>query len=389
MRYHNSLYGALLSSFVIFFPTCGMEQSSEKLKSIETQKKNLLLKIEEQQATLNTPIKPSSYKSSHFQFLINKEWESDPKTGTINSYRKLILNEAIPPYINQLVADKSLLIEKKLEEIDRLFGKHSLYTLQMIYKKNEQELREKNLLEQYRKTMLQKKDLDVHLPIKIESTLTQLPVTLVQQKTLETQPVFLQRELSIQPSENNNKITFNRFTYEKLRYDYQAYTDCQQRGIDCKIGDPFILVDVIVGKSKGVLMSLPLPLFIDDKGNIKTEIFLPFSKQPFIISTLDAEQLRKYLPGIAVTFYNTLKPIYNTTFATYLVEENILEKQEDGKYTHGPNGSKALLERYFKLWGIPEKDYKQPLQNWFGQAVSFVQNFITTAFNYIRALFRS
>jgi 5'(3')-deoxyribonucleotidase len=171
----------------------------------------------------------------------------------------------------------------------------------------------------------------------------------------------------------NNEIKFTESTYKGLMYNYQAYVfwanqiNKNWRNKDlqwCNINDPFINVDIIVFDESGNITShktdfpLPLPIFLDDDGTIKEEIFLPLSQRPFIVNDKNTKSLQKELRNMALQFYKNIEGKYNENDIENLTKAGVIQKQ-DNTYIHGQKSCKPLLEKYFEAWGIPEDEYKQ------------------------------
>lgn len=356
MKYYNAAYIAFISMLMIFFYAFGME-----LEINNKEKKTFLLnKIEMQQQVLNNTAMEPLYSDDFFNVYFTRIQElekQDPKImhQTLTNIKNELKTVAIHN-INKIAA-ADLTIPKKLEHIEKRFHDKSLFFLIETFKKNKNDLNKNNLIKAYR-ALKEQALLNKQIPISPQTIPTQPPHQ--QSPTIKQQPI--QKPII----HKYNEINFNQFTYAGLQYDYDAYSDCQE--IDCNISDPFIRVDITINTfddngniitSEKIPKTLPLPIFINDKGNVKEEISLPFDQKPFVIKDFNAELLQKRLPYLAAKFYNSTKGFYNEYRMNYLVEEKVLEKDKDDNYTHGPNGCKNLLERYFILWGIPETDYKQ------------------------------
>jgi hypothetical protein len=404
MKYHSLLYVALIGTFMIFFPASGMQ--SVTVNKDTKEKISLIFIIEQQQKTLDyvsvgQPIyTPDFFKSLYAN--ISATLKADPANETeqdkpLRQYWQQQLKIHAVDCINAIIK-KYPLIDTQLKLIEERFQEDSLFFLRKTVEHNEAILKQQpDLFAHYQQIIKEEK------PIPVEKQ------PIITTKTTSTQPATIElKPLREKITNKYNKIKFNELTYKGLLYDYQAFTDCKNRKIPCKQNDPFIRVEITIFDEHGNIIShnqdmpLPLPIFIDDNGNIKQEIFLPISKRPFIIDPIDINLLQEKLPYLAIKFYNKIENGYNKNLMNYLVAENVIENI-NGTYIHGLNGCKELLEKYFELWGIPEEDYKsqpeiteeeasaaepEPQASILKRFFTAIGRGIASIFDYLKSLFR-
>ena len=345
------------------------------------------------------PTQEDLRRLDHFKQIVEDIKKLDPKSKNFEidkaSYEQILSEEidSINPinYINLIIC-KYPLLKDCIHLITERFHDDSLYFLRKTIKYNEYQLKAQQLFDYYQQ-------------------ITQQPTTTPISPTVSAQhkepQEIIEQITEIKPLEKekkNNEIKFTASTYKGLMYDYQAFLDCQNRNINCNVNDPFINVEITMfdedGKrliSHNPNMPLPLPIFLDDNGTIKKEIFLPSSKRPFMVNNGDTELFQQQLAYLAIKFYNNIKNGYNKTFMNYLIGENVIQK-EDNTYTHGENSCKPLLEKYFQLWNIPENEYKvqepiakpeepqEPKIGWFAKlraGITAITNNITNFFKNI------
>lgn len=350
---------ALFSTCALFFYSFTMEKEFPSNRDIII---SLIHIIRTQQGILN--YKPSSSTETlcipeYFQSAFEQIANIDPKEELeqAKSYEKIIQDEAIP-CINEIIYQHDLL-GNQTDLIIKIFGTNSLSLLRKTIEHNEIILKKQQLfgIYQYMRGEQPKP------PQPQQPTTTTSPI---KSKRTQQSREIMEQLTEIKPLKKaikDNEIQFTQATYEKLTYNYQGYKYWIDKGLECNIHDPFINVEISTFDEDGNRifnnpnMPLPLPILLDDNGNVKSEISLPLSPRPFTVNYKNTEPLQNVLPKMAINFYKNIGAISEND-EEYLLNAHVIQKQDD-KYIHGTNSCKPLLEKYFRDWGISEDQYKQ------------------------------
>jgi hypothetical protein len=391
MKIYNFLYITLSLLMSFFYSLCMEEPQNDKQIII-----SLITIIKTQQNILGyTPPTDALCIPQYFESFFEIMEGLDPKQERTKIYEQLQHREAIT-CINVIIYEYPLL-EELIPLIIERFGKNSIYFLRKTIEHNEKILKQQQLFDYYQR-IIEEKPIPTQLPtIPIYST----------KSTEKKQPQEIIEELpQIKPSKKavkDNEILFTQSTYKRLTYNYQAFLYWDKKDLKCNIYDPFINVAITVFNEDGSVafnnpkIPLPLPVLIDDKGNIKSEIFLPLSQRPFTVNYKNTEPLQKALPKMALNFYKNIDNSYNENDIEYLLAQNVIQ-QQGNTYIHGKNSCKPLLEEYFRLWGIPENEYKQiqepleqpqePQTGWFAKLQAGISAMTTKITSLFRNIYR-
>jgi hypothetical protein len=389
MKNHNALC-IVLSTTVLFFYSFGMETPKINKKKIIS----LITKIKIQQNILGySPPEEQLCDLHYFRSGLEILATSDPKEERSKTIERLLEERAIP-CINQIIYEH-LFMEERVLLITKCFHNSSESFLRKT-KEHNKEILQKNQLFDYYQQITRKK----RAPIQKQPTPLSTPSK--QSTTQQTIPLEIKETKS-------NEIQFTKSTYEGLMYNYQAWLYWTNKNLTCNVNDPFVNIDITAFDEDGNItfhkanFPLPLPILLDDDGIIKKEILLPLSKRPFTVNYKNTEPLQRKLPNMTLEFYKNIRYKEEGEGAKYLTDNEVIE-QQGNTYVHGENSCKPLLEKYFKLWRIPENEYKQiqepliepeeqeqpeePQIGWFARLQAGITTITSSITNFFRNIYR-
>ncbi len=390
MKSYNVLYTLFGVLIICCYSLC-MEPEDPRQQIIQ-----LISIIKMQQTILGyTPATKELCDHYYFESAFEKIAAVDPKEERVKIYERLIKKEAIP-CINTIIYQYPL-FEDRVHLILERFHKNSLSLLRETIKHNEEVLKKRQLFDYYQSMTQQKPNPTPQQPITPPMPLRTLKHNKKPQEIIE---------------QKNNEIQFTNATYQGLTYNYQAYLYWDKERLTCNINDPFITVDITAFDENGNVafnkpnMPLPLPILLDENGDVKSEISLPLSPRPFTVNYKNTEPLQKQSPAMALNFYKNIDNNLNKNDIKYLLTNKVIQ-QEGNTFIHGQNSCKPLLENYFRQWNIPENEYiqiqepysaevtkgrqeqpEEPKPGWFAKLQAGIAGMTTKITNFFRNIYR-